>query len=200
MPTIDDRTGFRYAILVAGRRRTVKFCALLWFAAGAWVCPWVAWAEPFVSTDGCFSAELSPTTQYTSNSSPSPVGEIITSVFLDRQPGRFLTVSFTDLPKLALLGGRETIFEEARNGMLQQCGGTPVSWVRQDRQTRRLFYQVQGQPAYRGETLFRLDRCRLYVVDVRSEAHLPVQADRHFLSSFKVLPPAAAAAAPLKAP
>lgn len=176
---------------MAGRRWTVKICALLWFAARAW-------AEPYVSNDGRFSAELSTATEYSSSSSPSPVGAVLTSVFLDRQPGRFLTVSYTDLPKLALLGGRETIFQEARNGMLEQCGGVALNWTRQDRQTRRLLYQVKGQPAYRGECLFRLDRYRLYVVDVRSEAHLPAQADQQFLSSFKILAPPAAAAPPLK--
>lgn len=164
-------------------------CALLWVTTAAW-------AEPYLCPDGRFSASLSNSTVRSVSTSPSPVGTIATHVYLDRQPGRFLTVSFTDLPKLALLAGRETIFEEARNGMLEQCQGQIVSWAKEDRNTRRLTYKVVGDKNFRGQTLFRLEKYRLYVVDVRSEVEQKPTADRDFLSSFKLLAPAAAAAPP----
>jgi len=172
---------------VANQRWNFGLSALLWLTTGAW-------AEPYTSSDGRFSAELSPATTCTTSQSESPVGAVVTTVFLDKQPGRFLTVSFTDLPKLAILGGRDRIFNEARDGMLQQCSGTQTSWLRQDSQTRRLLYTA---PGYRGETIFRLEKYRLYVVDVRSEVSLKPALDTQFLQSFKIIsPPAASASAP----
>lgn len=163
------------------------FCALLWFTPAAW-------AQPYVCPDGRFSAALSRDTARSLSTSESPLGPVATNVYLDRQPGRFLTVSFTDLPKLALLAGRETLFEEARDGMLEQCNGQLLTWVKDNRHTRRLTYKVTGEKSYRGETVFQLEKYRLYVVDVRSEVHLKPVVDREFLSSFKILSPAAAAA------
>ena len=175
---------------MANQRWNWSLSALLWFTTGAW-------AEPYVSPDGRFSAELSPATTCITSQSESPVGPIATTVFLDRQPGRFLTVSFTDLPKLALLAGRDRIFDEARDGMLEQCAGKQTSWQRTDAQTRRLLYSVVGSPQYRGETIFRLEKYRLYVVDVRSEVNLKPTLDSAFLHSFRIIsPPAAAAPAP----
>ena len=172
---------------MANRRWNCSLGALLWFTT-------VAWAEPYVSSDGRFTAELSPATTCSTSQSESPVGAVITTVFLDKQPGRFLTVSFTDLPKLAILAGLDRIFDEARDGMLQQCSGTQTSWQRQDSQTRRLLYAA---PGYRGETIFRLEKYRLYVVDVRSEVSLKPALDTQFLQSFKIIsPPAASAPAP----
>jgi hypothetical protein len=168
--------------------RWIKICcALLWFTAAAW-------AEPYLCPDGRFSAELSQATVRSVSTSESPLGTIATHVYLDRQPGRFLTVSFTDLPKLALLAGRETLFEEARDGMLDQCHGHMLTWTKVDRQTRRLTYQVNSEKTYRGETLFRLEKYRLYVIDARSEASLKAALDRDFFNSFKIFAPAAAAA------
>ncbi len=172
---------------MANQRWNWSLSALLWFTTGAW-------AEPYVSSDGRFSAELSSATTCATSQSESPVGAIVTTVYLDKQPGRFLTVSFTDLPKLAILAGRERIFDEARDGMLQQCGGLQIAWRRQDPQTRRLLYT---SPGHRGETLFRLEKYRLYVVDVRSEISLKPSLDSQFLQSFKIIsPPAASAPAP----
>lgn len=172
---------------MANQRWNLSLGALLWFTT-------VAWAEPYVSPDGRFSADLSPATSCTTSQSDSPLGAIVTTVFLDKQPGRFLTVSFTDLPKLAILAGRERIFDEARDGMLQQCGGTQTAWQRQDAQTRRLLYSA---PGHRGETIFRLEKYRLYVVDVRSEISVKPALDSRFLQSFKIIsPPAASAPVP----
>lgn len=172
---------------MANQRWNLVLSALLWFTT-------VAWAEPYVSLDGRFSAELSPATTCNTSQSDSPVGAIVTTVYLDRQPGRFLTVSYTDLPKLAILAGRERIFDEARDGMLQQCGGVQTLWQRRDAQTRRLLYT---SPGHRGETIFRLEKYRLYVVDVRSEMSLKPALDSQFLQSFKIIsPPAASAPAP----
>ncbi len=172
---------------MANQRWNWGLSALLWYTT-------VAWAEPYVSPEGRFTAELSPATTCTTSSSDSPVGAVITTVYLDKQPGRFLTVSFTDLPKLAILAGRDRIFDEARDGMLQQCAGTQTSWQRQDSQTRRLVYT---SPGHRGETIFRLEKYRLYVIDVRSEVSLKPALDSQFLQSFKIIsPPAASAPAP----
>ena len=172
---------------MANQRWNCGLSALLWFTT-------VAWAEPYVSPDGRFSAELSPATTCTTSQSESPVGAVLTTVFLDKQPGRFLTVSFTDLPKLAILAGRDRIFEEARDGMLQQCGSMQTAWQRQDSQTRRLLYTA---PGHRGETIFRLEKYRLYVVDVRSEVSLKHALDSQFLQSFKIISlPAASAPVP----
>lgn len=148
-----------------------------------------AQAEPYVCPDGRFSAELSTAVTRTTSQSESPLGPITTNVLLDRQEGRFLTVSYTDLPRLALLAGREHIFNEAKEGMLAQCNGKEISWTTVDRQTRRLTYQVSENPGYRGETLFRLDQFRLYVVDVRSLASLKKAPDDQFLASFRILTP-----------
>lgn len=186
-PPLDQIQFFRYPEMVANLRWNGCLSALLWFTT-------VAWAEPYVSPEGRFSAELSPATTCTTSQSESPVGDIVTTVYLDKQPGRFLTVSFTDLPKLAILAGRDRIFDEARDGMLQQCAGTQTSWQRQDAQTRRLVYTA---PGYRGETIFRLEKYRLYVIDVRSETSLKPALDAQFLQSFKIIsPPAASAPAP----
>lgn len=175
---------------MANQRWNWGLSALLWFTTGAW-------AEPYVSPEGRFSAELSPATTCSTSASESPVGSIVTTVYLDRQPGRFLTVSFTDLPKLALLAGRDRIFDEARDGMLEQCAGKQTSWQRSDSQTRRLLYLVAGSPQYRGETLFRLEKYRLYVIDVRSEVNLKPSMDSSFLQSFRIMSlPAAAAPTP----
>lgn len=172
---------------MAKLRWSLGLSALLWFTTAAW-------AEPYVSSDGRFSAELSPATTCTTSQSESPVGAVVTTVFLDKQPGRYLTVSFTDLPKLAILAGRDRIFDEARDGMLQQCSGSQTAWQRQDAATRRLLYKA---PGYRGETIFRLEKYRLYVVDVRSEISLKPSLDSQFLQSFKIIsPPAASAPAP----
>ncbi|MBS2038802.1 hypothetical protein JST97_27725 [bacterium] len=172
---------------MANQRWNLVLCALLWFTT-------VAWAEPYVSADGRFSADLSSSTVCSTSQSESPVGAVVTTVYLDRQPGRFLTVSYTDLPKLALLAGRDRIFDEARDGMLQQCSGSQSSWQRLDSQTRRLLYT---SPGHRGETIFRLEKFRLYVIDVRSELAVEPQMDAQFLRSFKIIsPPAASAPAP----
>ncbi len=175
---------------MANRRCNRVLIALLWFST-------VAGAEPYVSPDGRFSADLSGATICSTSQSDSPVGAVVTTVFLDKQPGRFLTVSYTDLPKLALLAGRDRIFDEARDGMLQQCGGTQATWQRVDSQTRRLLYKA---PGYRGETIFHLEKSRLYVVDVRSELNIKPQMDAQFLQSFKIISLPAASAPPPKDP
>ena len=175
---------------MANRRWNLFLGALLWSTTAAG-------AEPYVSSDGRFSAELSGTTICSTSESESPVGAVVTTVYLDKQPGRFLTVSFTDLPKLALLAGRDRIFDEARDGMLQQCSGTQNSWQRVDSQTRRLLYKA---PGHRGETIFRLEKYRLYVVDVRSELNIKPQMDAQFLQSFKIISLPAASAPPPKDP
>lgn len=169
---------------MARQRWNPGFCALLWLTT-------VAWAEPYYSSDGRFSAELSAATTRTTAYSESPIGTITTIVYLDRQPGRCLTVSYTDLPKLALLAGRERIFSDARDEMLQQCGATQHDWQRIDTLSRRLNYQLPGQ---RGMTLFYMEKFRLYVVDVRSDLSVLAQKDNQFLQSFKILSPAAASA------
>ena len=175
---------------MANRRWNEVLVALLWFTT-------VAWAEPYVSADGRFSAELSTSTTCTTSQSESPIGAVVTTVFLDRQPGRFLTVSYTDLPKLALIAGRDRIFDEARDGMLEQCSGAQTSWQRVDAQTRRLLYT---SPGHRGETIFRLEKFRLYVIDVRSDTSVKPQMDAQFLQSFRIISPPAASAPPPKEP
>ena len=175
----------RYHGKVACRRWFLGVGALLWLTTATW-------AEPYFSPDGRFTASLSPQTVRSTSLSSSPLGDIATTVFLDRQPGRFLTVSFTDLPPMAMLAGRVGIFEDARDGMLQQCQGEMLSWVKENRSSRRLTYRVSGEKTYRGETLFRMEKFRLYVVDVRSEVTLKPAIDKQFLSSFRIQPPAAA--------
>jgi len=178
---------------VSGPRCTQGFCGLLWWITAALTSPW-SWAQPYSCPEGRFAAELSSGTSRTESSSESPLGPITTYIYLDRQPRRTLTVSYTDLPKLALLAGREHIFEQSKQGMLEQCQGILSTWDKLDRNNRRLTYRVEGATRYRGETLFRLEQMRLYVIDVRSELGVKPEIDRHFLQSFKILPPPAAAA------
>lgn len=172
-------------------RWTQGFSRLLLTAAfsSSW-----AWAQPYTCPEGRFSAALSSATGRTESCSESPLGAITTYIYLDRQPRRTLTVSYTDLPKLALLAGREHIFEQSRQGMLAQCQGILCNWEKPDRNSRRLTYRVEGPTRYRGETHFKLDQMRLYVIDVRSEIGVEPEIDRNFLQSFKILPPPAAAA------
>lgn len=175
---------------MANQRWNRVLVALLWVTTAAW-------AEPYVSSDGRFTAELSSATTCTTSQSESPVGAVVTTVFLDRQPGRFLTVSYTDLPKLALLAGRDRIFDEARDGMLEQCSGRQGSWQRVDAQSRRLLYT---SPGHRGETIFRLEKYRLYVIDVRSELGIKPQMDAQFLKSFRIISLPAASAPVINEP
>lgn len=145
----------------------------------------LCWGEPFTCPEGRFVADLTPAAERSIESSDSPLGAISTVIYLDRLKGRYLTVSYTDLPKLALLGGRERIFQEACQSLLSSCQGELQDCQVIDRSTRSLRYRVGD--SYLGRALLRLEQFRLYVVDARSEAPLAQDNDR-FLHSFRVLP------------
>jgi hypothetical protein len=136
----------------------------------------------YVSPTSRFKARFPAKPLVTKQTDSSPVGEIVTVV--TRANWGVCTVSCSDLPPMASLLGPERLFEDTRDSILKDVGGTETAWTDIARfgEGKQLSYKA---PNAVGTCQIYFLKNRLYVADVRTAKPEPTQAQQ-FLSNWAV--------------
>lgn len=160
--------------------RTLLFLLLLALPAAA---------APWTSPDGKFTIAFPAEPKATSETDSSPLGDITSHTFTADQGGVTYSVTYSDLPGLAVLfGGSGTIYDNAKGDLLHSAFGKATSWNDQTiagHPGKALVYDVpehEGQPDMTGKANLVLVGDRLYVINVTAPAGQG-NADA-FLNSF----------------
>ncbi|WP_172819646.1 hypothetical protein [Gloeomargarita lithophora] len=145
---------------------------------------WVPYSPP----TGWFQVEMpaSPTTSQIQDA--SPVGTITTHIFSAKEGGATFSVSYSDLPALAIqFVGADGLMGQAKSSMLRDQNARELSFdpaTMNGLSGKRLVYETTTNGTKRtGEAFFTLNNTRLYVLD----ALVPVGSEalaQKFFQSF----------------
>jgi hypothetical protein len=143
----------------------------------------------FSPPGGNFSVQMPGTPTSQQSVEHSPVGNVPTWQFILNAGGWSYAVAYSDLPQVAvLLGGAGSIFDEAKQSLLQQANATPVSYfdtTTSGKPAKSLTFTVPG--GGQGQALLVLDGTRLYVVAATPlSASAPAADASSFISSFRL--------------
>ncbi len=139
----------------------------------------------FSSYEGRFSVMLPDIPRQGTSTIQTLVGPVVEHSFGSTSQEAGFTVSYTDLPAVALLaGGRQGIYDQARLALLDHVDGQQVAFLAlkvAKRQARVLTYTLEADSLARvGRTWFVLVGRRLYVVD----ATMPAAMTQNLLDGF----------------
>lgn len=145
----------------------------------------------FNSQEGRFSVMVPGAPQHRSSTNDTPIGPVVENSYVCQRPGESFTVSFTDLPGMALLfEGRPGLYDKAREALLKQVAGRQVSFQPLQvggREARVLDYALKsGGKEQAGRAWFVLVGRRLYVVDATIPKAKAPKGFEPFFSSLKL--------------
>lgn len=138
------------------------------------IASWVSYTSPTG-----FKARFPAKPSVTKQTDPSPVGDIVTVVTSANVSWGVCTVSCSDLPPMASFLGPERLFEDTRDSILKEVGGTETSWtdIGQFGSGKQLSYK---SPSSVGTCQIYFLKNRLYVADVRTKKPEPPQTNAFF--------------------
>src|SRR5690606_21522286 len=120
---------------------------------------------------------------------PSPVGDVTSSTFESDSDGGSFSVTYTDLPELAVMfGGSDTIYGNAKGDLLHSAMGKETAFndaTFAGQSGKELDYTAPGpagQPPLVGRAMLFLDGNRLYVVDAQVPQSAAGRMDAFFNS------------------
>ena len=152
--------------------------------AGEWV--------TFTCKEGHFSVRVPTTPVASEKVYPSFMGKVKTHIFIANADNSVFTLSYTDVPSIAVGFARGKTFSRARDMLLLNCGGKEISFTalkHGKQRSKELIYQIApqgGQPLLNGRTWFILLGRQLIVADAL--VRVGPAEDRlaqEFLSSLK---------------
>lgn len=144
--------------------------------------------QTFTSPEGRFSVSMPGTPQLSTSQSSSPVGAITTNTYDISSPGEDLSVSYADLPSIAVFfGGAGRIFSGAVSDFLKTENATQLTLDDTSisgHPGKVMTYQMPDGSV--GKAMFYLVGARLYVLTATRSASGPVpsQPIDDFFSSF----------------
>jgi hypothetical protein len=142
--------------------------------------------KTFTSGDGGFSIRMPGNPQRREHVHSSFLGPIQENTYSIQADGGHYSVEYSDLPWAAVrLGGAETIYRRAKEGLLRDAEGVETSFTPVAQGTRTgkelAFRRLSGQEP--GKARFFLVEKRLYVLVARSRNPDDIHG---FLSSFRL--------------
>ena len=159
----------------------------------AWACLllWPLGAEAkwrtFTSPSGDFSVLMPAAPKLSQSVHKSFVGAVKENTYTTQAGGSTYSASYSELPGIAVtLGGSNTIFKKAKEGLLKEAGGTESSFneISLGNSEGRELNFTAGSGI--GKARFFLIDKRLYVI-VASGPNGAAAAMSRFLNSFKLL-------------
>lgn len=155
-----------------------------------WAAPWVS----FQSQDGKFAIQMPAQPAEDTETTPSIVGNVVDSTFSATSGDESFSVTYTDLPALAVaFGGSETIYNNAAGSLLKDVLGKQSSLSAATvagQSGMELDYTAParaGEPAMVGKAWMLLVGNRLYVVNATVPATGSEADMSTFFSSFRLL-------------
>jgi len=148
--------------------------------------PAVAKWTTFSSPEGKFKASFPTTPAKSTETNTSPVGDIESQTFASSANQLDFSVTYTDLPELALLfGGEDKILRDTKTRLLEKVSGREVSWKDvsvNGYQGKELKYTVDdGRKIGRARMFISGDR--LYVLNATGPRSNKAEMER-FWNSF----------------
>ena len=143
--------------------------------------PW----STFTSPEGRFTVKFPLAPEATSMCSPSPLGQITTYLFTSKYQQGSYTVTYSDLPRAAVVFAKGRIFDDTRAEILRDAGAQTSTWndVGKFGEGREMRYQGSEDE---GLCHIHLVRNRLYVIDARCKTGTPQTETDVFFSSLKI--------------
>ncbi len=169
-------------------RILASFCVLLALTLGVSAEEWSSYSLD----SGSFQVEFPSRPQEDTQKNSSPLGEIESRTWTAVLGDLTYSVTFTELPRLAVVfGGSDSIYENARGDLLHHTLGKRVSWDDVSvagHEGKTLEYRLpddNGVQRLRGEALFVLVGNSLYVLNATGPADF--DGFKKFFDSFKPL-------------
>jgi len=142
--------------------------------------------KTFSPEGGDFSIEMPGTPTKSDNDDHTLLGTINEDLATTRYESDTYSVEFQKLPEAAVaLGGKSTIFNDAKNGLLKEAGASETSLTEtkvDGNPAKRLVYSGNGT---KGEALFVLVGQMFYVLDAQGSDLSQADIER-FLGSFQI--------------
>lgn len=150
---------------------------------------------PFQSQDGKFAVQMPTQPSEDTETTSSLVGNVVDSTFSSTSGDESFSVTYTDLPALAVaFGGSGTIYSNAAGSLLKDVLGKQSSFndaTVAGQSGKELDYTAparSGEPPMVGKARMFLVGNRLYVVNATVPASGSEADMDRFFSSFRLLP------------
>jgi len=140
-------------------------------------------------TSPAFTTQFPGTPQTSTQSNPSPVGQVNTNLFTCPASYGTFTVTYTDLPSIAASFAQGKCFDGARDGLLQDAKAQLVSytdWQSQNRDDAKDL--VYKSATVQGHAWLIMVGSRMYVCDARVKTGTPPAWVDPFFKSFTYSP------------